>query len=83
MYYASRLYLKTWFGLMPPLLVIDKRLRGKIMLPENFTLIEDYVKNFKLSKHVHVASVIVVYSSLRGREYKFSWDNYLTRSSLE
>lgn len=82
-YYISKPWLQTWFGLTPHLLIIDSRLQGKIKLPESFITVQAYKRTLRQSNSPPQQRVIVEFSSLRGREYKYSWDNYLSWSSLE
>jgi len=83
LYYISRPHTQTWFGPAPLLLVVDKRLQDRIVFPENFVLIGDYVESSKYIVRGQITNILVLYASLRGREYKYSWDNYLTWGSLE
>jgi len=77
MYYVSQPMLQSWFGLTPTLLVVDKRLRGRINLPSGFINLGSRRRPGSGNR------VFVVYSSLRGREYKYSWDSYLTHATIE
>jgi len=63
MYYIFTPMFQRWFGLRKTLVVIDKRLRGKI--------------------NIRCDLCVTIYTTLRGRKYRFDWDNYVSKADPE
>jgi hypothetical protein len=76
MYYIAYPRLQSWFGLTPYLIVLDKRLAGALELPKGVGVVGE-------SSGLGEGLVLAVFTSLRGRSFKYSWDYHLPIASLE
>jgi hypothetical protein len=60
----------------PYLIVFDRRLAGALELPKGIKVVDE-------SSGLGEGLVLAVFTSLRGRSFKYSWDYHLPIASLE